>query len=691
MTDYERFLELLDPDCREWHFRTIPKSGGTPRIHSGSLNHCLPQLIQANAQDDGVFVVVNDGGQKGQEINRIRALFVDFDEQDDHLERLKAVPFVPSIIVESSPGKHHAYWLVDGCPVDKFTAAQKALIGLLGSDKSINDLPRVMRLPGFWHCKGERFESRLIHESGDRYQWPDFSAWLETLQPAIHSTAPERDRYMERICGDIAMARDGERNSQLYQKAVAAFAGAVEGKTLAGPDKIEQSLTEAALRAGLGADEIAATLKQARCSRIASTARPAANETDPAPPTAPSLHEFAPDLLALPGGLGKLQRYIHARMIYPSAATAGVTAIAAAEMIAQQRIALQTPFGLLGFNEYHVIMASTTFGKESLRRAIESMVERMQERGKFTSRQPTMMQYALPASTGALHELLASWPCQTFLADEFAEWLCSTATDSHRQQAIGFLMEAYTKPFGYVSAPYSVSNKRQPIKNPRISIFATTTGERLLGVLTGSHADSGAYNRFVLFVAEQHRIAKRYDMPDSSAMLDDAADVLGWINNQPDETTVTFSNDALDYFKKHDSEIIEVLKYNDGRLAGRLSEQALKMAGVIALCDQRLVVEEEDLRTAYRIRESLYHRAAELIRHEGAMSGQSSTGAALDQVREVFRKHPSMTRSNLERYSRRYKALSILERDAVIKALGSEGAISIDGKRLYSEVYRQAA
>lgn len=405
---YERFLHLLDPDCREWHFRTIPKTAGMPRNLTGTLNANLSALINANSQGDGVFIVVNDGGNKGSDITRIRSLFVDFDEPDDHLDRLKAVPFAPSIILESSPGKHHAYWLIEDCPVEEFTAAQKALIALLNSDKSIHDLPRVMRLPGFWHTKNELFETQLIHEGGERYQWADFSAWLATIspEPALTTTALERDSYLDRLCGDIAMAKDGQRNATLHQKAVAAFAGAAEGKTTASPEIITQRLTEAARRAGLDEREIADTLESARRSRIATTARPAENDEAP-PPRAPDLPEFAPELLDLPGGLGKIQRYIHAKMIYPSLATAGMAAIAAASMIAQQRVGVRAVYDQLGLNEYFVCMAPTTFGKESLRRSIEQLRERIIERNTaFMARMPTAIQHALPASAQGFHDLL---------------------------------------------------------------------------------------------------------------------------------------------------------------------------------------------------------------------------------------------------------------------------------------------
>ena len=692
MSDAARFLNLLDPDAKSWSFRAIHPSRGATSNIVGTFNEQCAKLQALNNSGHGVFVVVNYGGNKGSDITRIRSLFVDFDNaDDDHLDRLKAVPFQPSIILESSPGKHHAYWLIEDCPVKDFQSAQKALIALLDADECIHDLPRIMRLPGFWHTKGELFETKLIHEGGDRYQWSDFSAWLQSIQPSKDAAPTPPDRYLDRICGAVAMAAEGQRNATLHQKAVAAFAGAREGKSLSDAATVEQRLTEAAFRAGMDAEEISATIASARNGRIATTAIPAENDEAP-PPSAPELPEFAPELVTLPGGLGKIQRYIHAKMIYPSQPTAGMAAIAGAAMIAQQSVGVRAAYDQLGLNEYFVCMAPTTFGKESLRRSIEQLRERMIERNTtFMARMPTEIQYALPASAQGFHDILAGWNSQMFMADEFAEWMVSTKNDGHKQQALGYAMEIYSKAFSSASASYSATNKRQPIKNPRLSIFATTTGERLLESLTGSHADSGAYNRMVLYVAEQDRIPKRYEMPDSENLLDDAADVLKWIHRLPDNTTVTFSPSALEYFKKHDSVIIEPLKFSDGRLAGRLSEQAIKLSAIIALCDQRLVVEEEDLRTAYVIRESLYLRAKRLIDHEGGMSGQSATGAALEQVREVFRRHASLPRSSLCNFSRRYQALAVHERENVIKALIREGAVTDSGKRLLSAIYRQAA
>jgi putative DNA primase/helicase len=72
----------------------------------------------------------------------------------------------PHIVIESSPGKWHAYWLVSDSPLEQFKPLQQALAQRFNGDKAVCDLPRVMRLPGFLHQKGEPVLTR-IHRMAD--------------------------------------------------------------------------------------------------------------------------------------------------------------------------------------------------------------------------------------------------------------------------------------------------------------------------------------------------------------------------------------------------------------------------------------------------------------------------------------------------------------------------------------------
>lgn len=189
----ERFLALLDESAEAFCFRTFADSGdGTGRKYSGNLDTVAGDLRADNDKGRGVFVVINEGGQKDSDIVRIRAVFADFDKVPlpDHFE------FEPHIIVESSRGKYHAYWLTDGLDVAQFKTLQKHIAARYGSDTSVCNPSRVMRVPGFIHRKpadseghdGEPFQTCIIHAAGGQ----PYAAQtvLEAFPPASKAPAP---------------------------------------------------------------------------------------------------------------------------------------------------------------------------------------------------------------------------------------------------------------------------------------------------------------------------------------------------------------------------------------------------------------------------------------------------------------------------------------------------------------------
>jgi hypothetical protein len=52
--------------------------------------------------------------------------------------------------------------VVDGLELADFSTLQKALAEHYGTDSSVHDLPRVMRLPGFYHCKADLMMVQLL-------------------------------------------------------------------------------------------------------------------------------------------------------------------------------------------------------------------------------------------------------------------------------------------------------------------------------------------------------------------------------------------------------------------------------------------------------------------------------------------------------------------------------------------------
>jgi putative DNA primase/helicase len=129
----------------------------------GSLEQHLPRLTELNACGAGVFFTVNATDLKGRgtaNITKVRAFFVDLDGSP--LEPVLAAPLSPHIVVQTSPGRFHAYWLVQNARLEDFSLVQKALIRTFHADPSVHDLPRLMRLPGFNHSKAEPFPVGVI-------------------------------------------------------------------------------------------------------------------------------------------------------------------------------------------------------------------------------------------------------------------------------------------------------------------------------------------------------------------------------------------------------------------------------------------------------------------------------------------------------------------------------------------------
>jgi KaiC/GvpD/RAD55 family RecA-like ATPase len=90
-----------------------------------------------------------------------RCVFADFDGGvvvEDALSRIKAAGYpMPTAIVESGGGVH-TWWRLED-PVDDaelWHLRMKAMAAALGSDQSICDWPRIMRLPGFINWKHEQ-------------------------------------------------------------------------------------------------------------------------------------------------------------------------------------------------------------------------------------------------------------------------------------------------------------------------------------------------------------------------------------------------------------------------------------------------------------------------------------------------------------------------------------------------------
>ena len=108
----------------------------------------------------------------------LRALFVDDDKGLLDPDGPAFAKCPPSIVTHGRRGPH-IYWLLEpGEPLEAFTPAQEHLALALGTDRTIKDLPRIMRVPGFYNMKSrsEPFPVRLGTVRPRRYTIKDVLA-----------------------------------------------------------------------------------------------------------------------------------------------------------------------------------------------------------------------------------------------------------------------------------------------------------------------------------------------------------------------------------------------------------------------------------------------------------------------------------------------------------------------------------
>ncbi len=166
------FLKTLAPSAKTFTFQTFTDGKNKPspdplaRVFVGTFDEHKGTLADLNRRGAGVFVTANEtdgSGRQKENIVRIRAVFQEADRGGE-----PELPVEPHIVVESSPGKHHRYVLVDGMPLDQFEPVQQRLVDEYGSDPNAKDRARVLRLPGFYHVKDPEKPHlvRVVHESG---------------------------------------------------------------------------------------------------------------------------------------------------------------------------------------------------------------------------------------------------------------------------------------------------------------------------------------------------------------------------------------------------------------------------------------------------------------------------------------------------------------------------------------------
>ena len=402
------------------------------------------------------------------------------------------------------------------------------------------------------------------------------------------------------------------------------------------------------------------------------------------------LPPYPEELTDLPGTLGLLTSFIHGRMSYPQPNMAGFLAFSYMSAFVQAKVTINSLSGL-GFNEQYLLLMPTGSGKEEARRPLEVLFNRTDQRGTneatgtINCAEPdTRLHYAAPASMQGIHALLEECRSVVFMSDEFSAWMAASRTNTNKAEALAYLMQIYTKALSSVHPGFAVSTKYKDVANPRLTVLASNTAEAMYPAMTKDDGEAGAFNRWVILHGEETLPKKRYEglIYEPSQILLDEVRAL-----RKRTGVVSYTKLGFKRWMELDDSIAEPIKREDALLGGRLGEQAIKMAALIALAQHRTQIQPEDVEMAFAIREGLYRRQRAALEGFGGLGGQHETVKAKDQLTEAFKRHRFIYQSQLQKNSRAYEKLDLRNQQLVEQVLISEGAYELEGRRCVSLIF----
>lgn len=181
-----------------------------------------------NAQNWGIFFTPNtfNGPRRIENLKEIRFWFIDIDKCDkaETIEFILNSILPPSTIVETKSG-FHCYWQAKDATKEKYEEIENRLIKYYNADKQVKDLPRLMRVPGFYHCKdlNNRFLIKAIFNKERTFTENQMLFAFKPLKTK-HEQCLEPISSIEDVDLNVLLKPEtintGERNGKIFKKGV---------------------------------------------------------------------------------------------------------------------------------------------------------------------------------------------------------------------------------------------------------------------------------------------------------------------------------------------------------------------------------------------------------------------------------------------------------------------------------------
>ncbi len=174
------------------------------KAEATNLDQVIAHATRFQAKGRGVYLVVNGGGHKNEDVTEGRAIFYEHDNLDKaaQVDLWKSLELPePTLQIDTGGKSIHSYWVFDEpVAIEKWRPLQAELLEFADADRSIKNASRVMRLAGAWHSSGN--QSLIINNSGKRYTYDELRAIVPT------PTKPEATLFQPKPQGQVFSASE---------------------------------------------------------------------------------------------------------------------------------------------------------------------------------------------------------------------------------------------------------------------------------------------------------------------------------------------------------------------------------------------------------------------------------------------------------------------------------------------------
>ena len=184
----------------------------------GTIEEHFDELAELNSKGAGVYFTVNKTdlcGRSRKNITDVRAVFIDLDGTPLPTK----FDVIPNIVVNTSRNKFHCYWIVKDMPLESFELYQEALATRFNSDPKVKDLPRVMRVAGFYHHKKNPYPVKIIQcTAHEPYTMKEIRDGLRLVRPERKVIKHDPSIYQGQYTGTLRYGcGEGDRHEQLVK------------------------------------------------------------------------------------------------------------------------------------------------------------------------------------------------------------------------------------------------------------------------------------------------------------------------------------------------------------------------------------------------------------------------------------------------------------------------------------------